>query len=47
MYKSPKEAKAFAAEFLKIYEPSSVRVAIAAPFVDLETLVKAFKGSGI
>ena len=47
MYKTPKEAKAFAAEFLKLYEPSSVRVAIAAPFIDLETLVKAFKGTGI
>ena len=47
MYKTPKDAKAFAAEFLKIYEPSSVKVAVAAPFIDLETLVKAFKGTGI
>ena len=47
MYKNPKEAKAFATEFLKIYEASSVKVAIAAPYIDLETLVKAFKGSDI
>ncbi|MBR0416879.1 MAG: triose-phosphate isomerase [Firmicutes bacterium] len=47
MYKTPKEAKAFAEEFKKSYEASSVKVAIAAPFVDLETLVKAFKGTGI
>ena len=47
MYKTPKEAKAFAAEFTKIYEASSVKVAIAAPFIDLDTLVKAFKGTGI
>ncbi len=47
MFKTPKEAKAFAKEFLKIYDPADVKVAIAAPFVDLKALVKAFKGSGI
>lgn len=47
MYKTPKEAKAFAKEFLKNYEPSDVNVAIAAPFVDLAALVAAFKGTGI
>lgn len=47
MYKTPKDAKAFAKEFLAEYEPSEVKVAIAAPYLCLETLVKAFKGSGI
>ena len=47
MFKTPKEAKAFAKEFTENYEESSVRVAIAAPFIDLETLVKAFKGTNI
>ena len=47
MFKTPKEAKAFAAEFKDLYEASDVRVAIAAPFVDLEALVRAFKGTGI
>ena len=35
MYKNPKEAKAFATEFLKIYEASSVKVAIAAPSIPI------------
>ena len=47
MYKTPKEAKAFAEEFKKNYEAADVKVAFAAPFVDLDTLVKAFKGTGI
>lgn len=47
MFKTVKEAKAFAAEFKKLYTPSDVKVAIAAPFTQLESLVKAFKGTGI
>lgn len=47
MFKTTKEAKAFAKEFKSIYKPSDVRVAIAAPYTQLETLVKAFKGTGI
>lgn len=47
MFKTPKEAKAFAKEFLKEYKASDVNVAIAAPFVDLPALVSAFSGSGI
>jgi len=47
MNKTPNDAKKFAKEFLANYQASDVNVAIAAPFVDLETLVKAFKGSNI
>jgi len=47
MFKGVKEAKAFATEFKSLYEPSDVRVAIAAPYTNLEALVKAFKGTGI
>jgi len=47
MNKTPKESKAFAKEFLAEHKDSDVNVAIAAPFVDLETLVKAFKGSSV
>lgn len=47
MFKTTKEAKKFADEFKKIYKASDVRVAIAAPYTQLETLVKAFKGTGI
>ena len=47
MFKTSKEAKAFAEEFLKIYKPGDVKVAVAAPFTDLAVLKKAFKGSGV
>ena len=47
MFKTTKEAKKFADEFKKIYKTSDVRVAIAAPYTQLEALVKAFKGTGI
>ena len=47
MYKTAAEAEAFAKEFKKLYEPSDVRVAIAAPFTQLWALKKAFKGTGI
>ncbi|MDD2483520.1 MAG: triose-phosphate isomerase [Eubacteriales bacterium] len=47
MYKTIKEAIAFADEFKKIYEPSDVNVAICAPFTQLSALIEAFKGTGI
>jgi len=47
MFKTQKEAKAFAEEFKSIYKASDVRVAVAAPFTDLAALKKALKGSGV
>ena len=47
MYKTAADAVAFAEEFKKIYTPSDVRVAIAAPFTQLWALKKAFEGTGI
>ena len=47
MYKTTAEAKQFAEEFKKIYEPSDVRVAIFAPFTQLAALAEEFRGSGI
>lgn len=47
MYKTTAEAKKFAEEFKKIYQPSDVRVAIFAPFTQLATLAEELKGSGV
>ena len=47
MFKTAKAAEEFAEEFKKIYTPSDVRVAIAAPFTQLWALKKAFEGTGI
>ena len=47
MYKNADEAAAFAEEFKKLYHDTDIRVTICAPFPHLETLVKAFKGTGI
>ena len=47
MYKTAAAAEEFAAEFKKIYTPSDVRVAIAAPYTQLWALKKAFEGTGI
>ena len=47
MYKNADEAAAFAEEFKELYHDTDIRVAICAPFPQLETLVKAFKGTGI
>lgn len=47
MFKTSKEARAFAEEFLKSYVASDVTVAICAPFTQLSTLVEAFAGTGI
>ena len=47
MYKTSAEAAAFAEEFKKLYHDTDVKAAICAPFTQLETLVKAFEGTGI
>lgn len=47
MYKNSGEAKEFAEEFKELYHDTDVKVAICAPFPQLETLVEAFKGTGI
>ncbi len=47
MYKTTAEAKAFAQEFKKIYQPSDVKTAIFAPFTQLAALAEEFKGTGI
>ena len=47
MYKNSAEAAAFAEEFKKLYHDTDVRAAICAPYTQLETLVKAFAGTGI
>ena len=47
MFKTTKDAKKFATDFKKIYKASDVRVAIAAPYTQLDALVKAFKGTGV
>ena len=47
MYKNADEARAFAEEFKKLYYDTDVKAAICAPFPQLETLVEAFKGTGI
>ena len=47
MYKTAAQAVGFAEEFKKIYKPSDVRVAIAAPYTQLWALKKAFEGTGI
>ena len=47
MYKTTAEARKFANEFKKIYEPSDVKVAICAPFTSLAALAEELSGSGI
>ena len=47
MYKNADEAKIFAEAFKKLYHDTDVKAAICAPFPQLETLVAAFKGTGI
>ena len=47
MYKNADEAAAFAEEFKKHYHDTDIKAAICAPFPQLETLVKAFEGTGI
>lgn len=47
MYKTIAQAKAFAQEFKTLYHDTDVKTAIFAPYTQLETLVEAFKGSGV
>ena len=47
MYKTSAEAAAFAEEFKKLYHDTDVKAAVCAPFTQLETLVNAFRGTGI
>lgn len=47
MFKTKKEAKAFAEEFKTLYHGTDVKTAICAPFTNLDTLVEIFKGTGI
>lgn len=47
MYKNKKDALAFAEELKSIYSNSDIKVAICAPYTQLDTLVSAFKGTNI
>ena len=47
MFKTKADAAAFAEEFKGLYQGTDVRAAICAPFTDLETLVEAFRDTGI
>ena len=47
MYKTSAEAAAFAEAFKELYHDTDVKAAICAPFTQLETLVNAFRGTGI
>ena len=47
MYKTKAEARAFAEELKAMNLPNASSVAIMAPFTQLDTLVEAFKGTGI
>jgi triosephosphate isomerase (TIM) len=47
MFKTQKEAQAFATEFKRMYGGTDVRTAICAPYLDLPLLVEQFKGTGI
>ncbi len=47
MFKTIKEAVAFADEFKKIYQPSDVLAGVCAPYTQLAALKEAFKGTDI
>lgn len=47
MYKTKKEALEFAEQFKKLYHDTDIKAAICAPYTQLDTLVEAFKGTGI
>lgn len=47
MFKTNKEALSFAEEFKKLYTPTDIKVAVFAPYTQLEALVEAFKGTPI
>ncbi len=47
MFKTQKEARAFAEEFKQLYRGTDVRAAICAPYLDLPLLVECFAGNSI
>lgn len=47
MFKTQKEAQAFAVEFKKMYGGTDVRAAICAPYLDLPLLIELFKDTEI
>lgn len=47
MFKTKKEALAFAESFKSLYHDTDIKAAICAPFTQLECLVEAFAGTGI
>ena len=47
MNKTIAEAKEFAKEFKKVYVKSDVETVICAPYLQLETLINEFKGTGV
>jgi triosephosphate isomerase (TIM) len=47
MFKTQKDARAFAEEFINLYGDTDVRAAICAPYLDLPLLVELFKGTAI
>jgi len=47
MFKTQKEARAFAEEFINLYGGTDVRAAICAPYLDLPLLVELFKNTAI
>lgn len=47
MFKNLKQAQEFADEFKTLYKDTDVRTAICAPYLQLQTLVEAFKGTDI
>jgi triosephosphate isomerase (TIM) len=47
MFKTQKEARAFAEEFKTLYGDTDIRAAICAPYLDLPLLVELFKGTAI
>ncbi|MEE0741767.1 MAG: triose-phosphate isomerase [Emergencia sp.] len=47
MFKTKKEALAFAEEFKSLYRDTDIKTAICAPYTQLDTLVEVFKGTKI
>lgn len=47
MFKTKTDAAAFAKEFKALYQGTDVQAAVCAPFTALDTLVEAFRGTGI
>lgn len=47
MFKNKREAMKFAEEFKELYKNKKVETAICAPYLHLEALKEAFKGTGI